>query len=100
MPNTNSSNRNNGPIEYKIVSNLGVITAYKNGWNKELCLVEWNGGRTKFDIRDWDPDHANMSRGITLYEEEMKKIYDLLGDYFSESSESAAVLNAPAAVSD
>ena len=59
-----------GMIEYKIVKHLGVIGTYQTGWTKELNLVSWNGGDTKYDIRDWSPDHKRMTRGITLSEEE------------------------------
>ncbi|MEI3503270.1 MAG: PC4/YdbC family ssDNA-binding protein [Anaerovoracaceae bacterium] len=45
---------------------------YPTGWRKELNLVSWNGGAPKYDIRDWDPDHERMSRGITLHEKEMR----------------------------
>lgn len=50
-------------IAYEIVKRIGVINRYPTGWNKEINLVSWNGGAAKYDIRDWDPDHARMSRG-------------------------------------
>ncbi len=65
-------------ISYDIVEKIGVITSYSTGWNKELNLVSWNGAAPKYDIRDWAPDHAHMSRGITLHEKEMRLIFDLL----------------------
>ena len=40
--------------------------------------MRWNGGMAKYDIRDWDPYHQKMSRGITLKEEEMRRILDLM----------------------
>lgn len=65
-------------ISYQIVEQIGVISTYSTGWNKELNLVSWNGGQPKYDIRDWDPDHEHMSRGVTLHEKEMRQIFDLM----------------------
>ena len=65
-------------ISFEIVEHLGVITTYSTGWNKELNLVSWNGAAPKYDIREWSPDHAHMSRGVTLHEKEMRTILDLI----------------------
>lgn len=65
-------------IRFEIVEALGVLTAHSTGWKKELNLVSWNGGQPKYDIRDWSPDHAHMSRGVTLHEKEMRQIFDLM----------------------
>ena len=65
-------------ISFDIVEHLGVITTYSTGWNKELNLVSWNGAAPKYDIREWSPDHAHMSRGVTLHEKEMRMILDLI----------------------
>lgn len=73
------SNYNETPeISFTIEKHLGIITSYKTGWNKELNLVTWNGGTPKYDIRDWDPEHEHMSRGITLHREEALKMLALL----------------------
>ncbi len=63
-------------ITFKIVEHLGVISTKDTGWNRELNLVSWNDQKPKFDIRDWDKDHERMSRGITLFEEEMEKLVE------------------------
>lgn len=65
-------------IVFEIKERIGVIKPYPTGWNKELNLVSWNGSSAKYDIRDWDPEHEHMSRGITLHPEEMRKILRLL----------------------
>lgn len=60
---------------FEIKAHLGVISARKEGWKKELNLVSWNGqDPPKFDIRDWSEDHTKMSRGITLYDSEMRRV--------------------------
>lgn len=65
-------------VTFEIVESLGVIAEYPTGWKKELNLVSWNGGGVKYDIRDWDPSHEHMSRGVTLHEKEMRQIIELL----------------------
>src|SRR5699024_12729707 len=49
------------------------------GWTKELNLVSWNGRDPKYDIRDWSPDKEKMGKGITLAEEEMENLKQILG---------------------
>ncbi len=74
-----SSNRDfDREVTFEIVEEIGVIAAHSTGWKKELNLVSWNGGPAKYDIRDWDPDHNRMSRGVTLKEQEMRQIVELL----------------------
>lgn len=65
-------------ITFEITEQIGVLTSYPTGWKKELNLVKWNGANPKYDIRDWDPEHAHMSRGVTLHEKEMRLIFELL----------------------
>lgn len=65
-------------VTFEIIDHLGAIAEYSTGWRKELNLVSWNGGAPKYDIRDWDPEHEHMSRGITLHEKEMRLVLDLV----------------------
>lgn len=78
----NYSNYNGYPgserIEFKLIEQLGVLDTHKSGWSREVNIVAWNGNPPKFDIRDWDPEHTRMSRGITLYENEAIKLTRLL----------------------
>lgn len=67
-------------IIFEIAEQIGVIKPYPTGWNKELNLVSWNNSPPKYDIRDWDPDHEHMSRGMTFFPDEMRKIMELLKD--------------------
>ena len=68
----------NREVTYEIVEEIGVLTEHSTGWNKEINMVSWNGNSAKYDIRDWSPDHAQMGRGITLHEKEMRMMLDLL----------------------
>ena len=65
-------------ITIEIIEEIGIISTVDTGWTKELNLVRWNDGPAKYDIRDWDPTHTRMSKGITLKEEEMRRILDLM----------------------
>ena len=67
-----------GEIKYEIIEELGVLSESAKGWTKELNLISWNGGAPKYDIRDWAPEHEKMGKGVTLSEEEAKKLYVLL----------------------
>lgn len=67
-------------IKYEIVEEIKVLSENSNGWTKELNLVSWNGGKPKYDIRDWSPDKDRMAKGITLTEEEMKILISTMND--------------------
>ena len=68
-------------VTFEIQRHVGVISSYPTGWRKELNLVAWNGNATKIDIRDWDPEHDHMSRGVTLHKDEALKLKDLLNAF-------------------
>lgn len=65
-------------IKYDIIEELGVISENARGWRKELNLISWNGATPKYDIRDWAPEHEKMGKGITLTEEEVKELKELI----------------------
>lgn len=71
---------------FVIKEQLGVIGTYATGWKKEINIVEWNGNNGKFDIRDWNPSHEHMSRGITLRTDEAKKLAEALNQYFHKGA--------------
>lgn len=72
---------------FNIKEHIGVINTYSTGWSKELNLVEWNGNNAKFDIRDWEPSHEHMSRGITLRSDEAKILAGLIFKFFADDKE-------------
>ncbi len=65
-------------IKFEIIKNIGALTESSKGWTKELNLISWNGRDPKYDIRDWDPEHQKMGKGVTLTEEELQKLKELL----------------------
>lgn len=74
----------NTEVTFEIKEHFGVINPNNNGgWSKEVNFVSWNDKPPKFDIRDWDANHERMSRGITLCEEDAKKLYEILDSVFN-----------------
>ena len=67
-----------GDIKFEIVEEIGVLSENAKGWRKELNKVSWNDAAPKYDLRDWSPDHEKMGKGITLTDEEAKKLKELL----------------------
>lgn len=71
--------KNQRTVTFEIEATIGVISTREDtGWSRELNLVSWNGENAKFDIRSWDAEHRKMSRGITLTEDEARKLVELL----------------------
>jgi hypothetical protein len=67
-------------IKFEIQEEIGVISNSGKGWTKELNLVSWNNNAPKFDLRDWSPNHEKMGKGITLTNEDLKALKDLLNE--------------------
>ena len=65
-------------IKYEIKEEIAVLSENAKGWKKELNLISWNDADPKYDIRDWAPDHEKMGKGITLTEEDIKSLAELL----------------------
>ncbi|QCX33273.1 hypothetical protein FDN13_05905 [Caloramator sp. E03] len=65
-------------IKFDIKKNIGVLSESSKGWKKELNLVSWNDKEPKYDLREWDMEHKNMSKGVTLTLEEIKKLKEIL----------------------
>lgn len=75
--NNQNPNQNN-EVTFKLVEKLGVLDMHKSGWALEVNIVAWNGKSPKIDIREWDPSHERMSRGITLHDREAVKLARIL----------------------
>lgn len=88
--NKNANARKNGEIDFKLIEELGVLETYQTGWTKEVNVVSWNGGVPKIDIRDWDPEHERMSRGVTLHTAEAKRLVDALSGRFPKEGEESS----------
>ena len=105
--NQNYSQGSNDKVSFDLMEHIGVLAKRDNGWTKEVNIVAWNGGKAKVDIREWDPDHARMTKGITLFEEEAETLVKALarryglrynnGPQQEEATTSAAMQTAPTA---
>lgn len=65
-------------FSFKIIKELGILSTNPKGWSLELNMVSWNERDPKYDIRTWDPSHEKMGKGITLKNEELKQLKQLL----------------------
>lgn len=71
---------------YDIVAYIGTLSV-RNGadgteWAREINIVSWNGHPAKVDIREWNKSHTRMSKGITLTDDEAKRMYKLLKERY------------------
>lgn len=71
-------------IKYEIIQEIGVLSESKKGWKKELNLVSWNGREPKYDLRDWSENHEKIGKGLTLTEDEVKKLRNILNTIYRE----------------
>ena len=63
---------------FSIEKQIGVISQGKGGWQVELNLASWSGREAKYDIRSWSPDHQKMGKGITMTQEELKTLAQII----------------------
>ncbi len=67
-------------IKYEITEHLGVISETSRGWTREVNMISWNGREPKIDVRDWNPDHSKMSKGLTFTVDEVKEFSKLIDE--------------------
>lgn len=65
-------------IKFEMIEHIGVLSESAKGWKKEFNLISWNGNAPKYDIREWAPNHEKMGKGITLSEDELQGLKELL----------------------
>jgi hypothetical protein len=65
-------------VKFEIIETIAVLSESPKGWKKELNVISWNGRDPKYDIRDWDPNHEKMGKGVTLSDEEMQRLREAL----------------------
>lgn len=65
-------------IKFEVIKRIGVLSTSSRGWTKELTLVSWNDRDPKYDIREWSPDGTTMGKGVTLTEEELVSLKELI----------------------
>ena len=65
-------------FKFDIIKNLGNISESAKGWKREINVMIWNKKKPKVDIREWDENHEQMGKGITLNKAELKQLKDIL----------------------
>lgn len=65
-------------FDWEIVKEIAVLSESRKGWRKEINLISWNGKEAKYDIREWSPNHEKMGKGVTLSEDEIDKLREIL----------------------
>ena len=78
----NDSQRRNDVVRFDLMEHIGVLSVKDTGWTREVNIVSWNGGEAKLDIREWNPEHKRMSKGVTLFEEEAEMLAKMLAKRF------------------
>ena len=68
----------NEDFSFEITEKVGLISESKGGWTLELNKVSWGGRPAKYDLRSWAPDHQKMGKGVTLSEEELKQLAQVI----------------------
>ena len=71
-------------ITCKITKEIAVLGENDRGYTKEANFVSWNGNTAKLDIREWHPNHERCGKGVTLTEDEGRKLYEALAKLYSD----------------
>ncbi len=80
-------------LKFEITERVGVLSENAKGWTKELNKVSWNEREPKYDLREWNPDHSRMGKGITLTDEEVETLKAILnGEEIEDDINEADIL--------
>ncbi len=80
-------------LKFEITERIGVLSENAKGWTKELNKVSWNEREPKYDLREWNPDHSRMGKGITLTDEEVETLKAILnGEEMEDDINEADIL--------
>ncbi len=70
-------------ITSEITKEIAVLGENDRGYTKEANFVSWNGNTANLDIREWHPNHERCGKGVTLTEDEGRKLYEALKIIYS-----------------
>ncbi len=79
-------------LKFEIKETIGVLSENSRGWTKELNLISWNDREPKYDIREWNPDHSRMGKGVTLSNEEFENLKKLINGEDIEDIDEGKIL--------
>ena len=79
-------------IDYRIIRQLGIL-GEKDNITTELNIISYNNYKPKLDLRKWEKkgDTKLLQRGLTLTDEEAKKLYEALKEYLEYKEASKEV---------
>ncbi len=66
-------------IKYEIIERIAILSE-KHNWTKELNKVSWNNRTAKYDLRDWNHNEGKLGKGITLNDEEVQNLKEVLNN--------------------
>ncbi len=80
-------------LKFEIVETLGILSENSKGWTKELNKVSWNEREPKYDLREWNPDHTRMGKGVTLTDDEVEMLRKILnGEEIEDDIDESMIL--------
>lgn len=60
-------------VKFEIVNH--ILSLKSTGkFRKELNIVSWGGREAVYDLRGWNEDHTQMTKGITFNKEEYEEL--------------------------
>ena len=69
-------------LKFEITERIGVLSENAKGWREP-----------KYDLREWNPDHSRMGKGITLTDEEVETLKAILnGEEIEDDINEADIL--------
>ena len=76
---------NRADFTFNIVQHIATLSDNDATWPLELNLVSFNDDPVKYDLRKWNKRHDRMSKGISMTEDELKNLMQVLSKYFDEN---------------
>lgn len=73
-----------GSATAKIMDVFGAIPQYGN-WPKLVTYTNWGYG-AKYDLRSWAPDYSKCGKGVTLSEDECRRLIEILSEILGINS--------------
>ena len=67
-------------IKYETIEIVGVLSEGSKGWKKELNLIVWNDKDNRYEIREWNPTHEKIGRGIPFTKYKLMNLNKMLNE--------------------
>ena len=65
-------------ISMKLIRTVGTLSKNEKGWKKQLKVISWNDAEAKYDLRAWNPGEDRSGKGITMTEEELRALFEII----------------------